>query len=161
AMLAMQSGFWARVEQLRWTAFGLSLSGWAVLMCYFSMPETLLALPEVAAWRPAMRVIYCICQWAPIMAVCGFGRLHLNFDSAKRRYLTQAVFPVYILHQTLIVVMAHAFKPVKLAPGLEAAILLVLTFTLSFGMFEVVRRIPLLRPLFGLGPMPQEEGGKL
>ncbi|MBV8125977.1 MAG: acyltransferase family protein [Paucibacter sp.] len=157
AMLAIQDGFWARIEQQRWTALGLSLFGWATLVFYYSMPETLAARPEVQAWQPVMRVIFCLCQWAPIMAACGFGRRHLNFDSERRRYLTQAVFPVYILHQTLIVVMAHYLQPVRLAPGVEAAVLLVLTFTLSFGMFEVVRRVRVLRPLFGLGPMTQAE----
>jgi len=62
------------------------------------------------------------------------------------------VFPVYILHQTLIVVLAHASKPLHLAPGLEAVLLVVLVTVLSFAGFEIVRRVPLLRPLFGLGP---------
>jgi hypothetical protein len=92
-----------------------------------------------------------LCQWAPILTVCGFGHRHLNFDSAKRRYLTEAVFPVYILHQTLIVVMAHWMKPINLAPGIEGVFLIVLTFTISFGVFELVRRVAVLRPLFGLG----------
>lgn len=60
------------------------------------------------------------------------------------------MFPVYILHQTLIVSMAHWMKPIKLAPGIEGAFLIVLTFGISFGVFEVVRRIGVLRPLFGL-----------
>ncbi|MRW90579.1 acyltransferase family protein [Duganella sp. FT80W] len=149
-LLATQTGFWARVETLRWTALGLWLASWALLICYWSIPEALANTPEVQQWRPVMRVVYALCQWTPILTVCGFGHRHLNFDSAKRRYLTEAVFPVYILHQTLIVVMAHALKPVKLAPGVEGAILIVLTFAISFGTFEVVRRIAMLRPLFGL-----------
>jgi hypothetical protein len=96
-------------------------------------------------------MVYCLGQWAPILAICGFGHRHLAFDSAKRRYLTEAVFPVYILHQTLIVSMAHWLKPLKLAPGTEGALLIVLTFSISFGVFEVVRRVAVLRPLFGLG----------
>ena len=76
--------------------------------------------PEFQQWKPVFRIVYCICQWAPILTVCGFGHRHLNFDSAKRRYLTDAVFPVYILHQTLIVTMAHWMKPIKLAPASKA-----------------------------------------
>jgi hypothetical protein len=110
----------------------------------------------VQQWKPVMRTIYCLCQWAPILTVCGFGHRHLNFDSAKRRYLTEAVFPVYILHQTLIVSMAHWLKPVKLAPATEGLILIVLTFSISFGVFEVVRRIAVLRPLFGLAALTSQ-----
>jgi glucans biosynthesis protein C len=50
--------------------------------------------------------------------------------------------------------MAHSFKPLKLAPVTEGLILVVLTFCISFGVFEVVRRIGVLRPLFGLGRRP-------
>lgn len=73
-------------------------------------------------------------------------------DGPARRYLTEAVFPVYILHQTLIVVLAHALKPLHRAPGLEAMLLVVFVTVASFTGFEIVRRVPLLRPLFGLGP---------
>lgn len=90
---------------------------------------------------------------------CGFthwpSARNLQFDSAKRRYLAQAVFPVYIVHQTLIVSMAHALKPVRLAPGIEGILLIVLTFSLSFGIFEIVRRCAPLRPLFGLAAAPK------
>jgi surface polysaccharide O-acyltransferase-like enzyme len=149
-LMAMQTGLWARIEALRWTSLALWLSSWALVVCYWSIPEAL-ATPEVLQWKPLMRAVYCLCQWAPILTVCGFGHRHLNFDSAKRRYLTEAVFPVYILHQTLIVVMAHWMKPINLAPGIEAVFLIVLTFTISFGVFELVRRVGVLRPLFGLG----------
>jgi surface polysaccharide O-acyltransferase-like enzyme len=150
AMLAMQNGFWAKVDELRWTSLGLWLASWAMIVIYWSIPEAM-ATPDVAQWKPLLRMVYCLGQWAPILAICGFGHRHLAFDSAKRRYLTEAVFPVYILHQTLIVSMAHWLKPLKLAPGTEGALLIVLTFAISFGVFEVVRRVAVLRPLFGLG----------
>jgi len=150
-MLALQNGFWARVDELRWTSLGLWLFSWAVVVCLHSMPESVGNLPIIAQMKPLLRMIFCLGQWAPILAICGFGHRHLAFDSAKRRYLTEAVFPVYILHQTLIVSMAHWLKPVKLAPGTEGAVLVVLTFAISFGVFEAVRRVAVLRPLFGLG----------
>ncbi|MYM34628.1 acyltransferase family protein [Duganella sp. FT94W] len=154
ALLAMQADFWARVESLRWTSLGLWLCSWALIVIYWSIPDALASTTEVLQWKPIMRAVYCVCQWTAILTVCGFGRRHLNFDSAKRRYLTEAVFPVYILHQTLIVSMAHWLKPVKLAPTIEGVFLVVLTFGISFGVFEVVRRIAVLRPLFGLGRTP-------
>jgi surface polysaccharide O-acyltransferase-like enzyme len=156
ALLATQKQLWTKMDALRWTSLGLWLASWALIVCYWSIPEALAVTPEVKQWKPVMRTIYCLCQWAPILTVCGFGHRHLNFDSAKRRYLTEAVFPVYILHQTLIVTMAHWMKPIKLAPTIEGVFLIVLTFAISFGVFEVVRRIAVLRPLFGLGPLTSQ-----
>jgi hypothetical protein len=40
-----------------------------------------------------------------------------------RRYLTTAIFPVYILHQTVIVVVAHSLKPTHLQAGVEGILL--------------------------------------
>nr|WP_315250293.1 acyltransferase family protein [uncultured Duganella sp.] len=156
ALMAMRSGFWARVEAQRWTSLGLWLCSWALVVIYWSIPDALADTPAVLQWKPVMRAVYCVCQWTAILTMCGFGRRHLNFDSARRRYLTEAVFPVYILHQTLIVTMAHWLKPVKLAPGIEGVFLVVLTFGISFSVFEVVRRIAVLRPLFGLGPLTSQ-----
>jgi len=144
-LMATRHRFWEGAEALRFATLGIALTCWAAIVIANSAP----GIPD--AWSPVFRTIYASCQWCAILAVCGFGRRHLNFDSAKRRYLTQAVFPVYITHQTLIVVIAHNIKPAGVAPAIEGFILVVLTLTLSFGIFEAVRRVPLLRPFFGLG----------
>lgn len=60
------------------------------------------------------------------------------------------MFPVYILHQTIIVVAAHNLKPLGLSPGVEGPLLVLMTFALAFGLYEVIRRVAWLRPLFGL-----------
>jgi glucan biosynthesis protein C len=150
AALATQRDFWAGLERARWPALALALGGWAALMIYYAIPEALAASAQVRAWRPVLRAVYALMQWSAIAAVCGFGHRHLQFDSPARRYLTQAVFPVYIVHQTLIVAMAHALKPVRLPPLLEGLVLVLLTLAISFAVVELVRRVALLRPLFGL-----------
>jgi glucan biosynthesis protein C len=151
ALLARQAGVWRSMDALRWAALGIALSCWASLIVFYSLPETVTAAPYFTYWRMLMRVVYALCAWSAIVAACGFAHRHLNADSASRRYLTEAVFPVYILHQSLIVSIAHLIKPSNIAPASEGLILVVLTLCLSFGVFEAVRRVALLRPLFGLG----------
>ena len=62
----------------------------------------------------------------------------------------QAVFPVYILHQTLIVLLSQALLPLHWPPWAEGPVLVLATFALSLAGFELIRRVPLLRPWFGL-----------
>jgi len=150
ALVAFHGAFWRRVEQVRFGALATALGGWAFLMSYYAVTEHM-PPEQVGLWRDGQRVLYALVQWSAILAVCGFGHRHLQFDSAKRRYLTQAVFPVYILHQTLIIVFSQLIKPADHGPVLEAVLLIVMTLSASFGIFEVVRRVPVLRPLFGLG----------
>ncbi len=145
AAMARCGGFWQRLETVRFAALGLFLASWAAIIFFYSTGDT------YKDWLPLARTVYALCQWSGIVAVCGFGHRHLNFDSAKRRYLTQAVFPVYILHQTLIVCLAMGMREAGLAPVTEGMLIVVLTLTISFAVFEVVRRVPLLQPLFGVG----------
>jgi len=147
-VLAAQRGFWLELARLRFTTLGIALACWAVFVCLDAVAG---AWYEVPAFRFAFAMVRGLLQWCAILAACGFGQRHLDVDSAKRRYLTQAVFPVYILHQSLIIVLAMAMKPAHLPPVTEGAVLVVLTITLSFGIFEAVRRVPFLRPLFGIG----------
>ena len=151
AMLARQAGVWQRMEAIRWASLGIALACWAAVIIWLSLPESTTMLPNFNYFRMAMRVVYTLCAWCAIVAVCGFAHRHLNFDNAGRRYLSQAVFPVYIVHQTLIVSMAHLIKPADVAPAAEGLVLVVLTLCFSFGIVEVVKRVGVLRPLFGLG----------
>ena len=160
AMLARQRPAWERLDACRWHGLAIALACWAVLKICFSLPDGLVPEEQWTWLNPFHRTVYGLCQWSAIVAVCGFAHRQLNFDSAKRRYLTQAVFPVYIVHQTLIVSMAHALKPVRFAPGIEGILLVVLTLTTSFAIFEVVRRCPPLQPLFGLGKARRQAVGE-
>ena len=152
AMLGRSGAAWQRFDDARWPALGLAFASWGVTTVFYALPESVQIHPDVHLWRMLMRVVYMLCAWGAIVAACGFAHRHLNRDNASRAYLTEAVFPVYILHQTLIVSMAHLIKPANIAPAAEGLILVVLTLTISFGGFELVRRVAVLRPLFGLGP---------
>lgn len=149
ALLARQPAVWRAFDAQRFTALGVALACWAMLIVYFALPERLVP-QNLETLRSIQRVVYALCQWSAIVAVCGFGHRHLQFDSAARRYLTQAVFPLYIVHQTLIIVFAHYLQPVGMPPATEGVVLIVLTFTASFGIFAVVCRIPVLRACFGI-----------
>ena len=138
---------WAAFERARWHALGAALLGWAALVAYQGFytngpPPDLVRFP--------MRALYAAEQWLAIVAVLGFARRHLNRDGAARRYLTTAIFPVYILHQTVIVIAAHALKPAGLPPATEGALLVLVTVAACFLGYEAIRRAGVLRPLFGL-----------
>ncbi|TWI67695.1 surface polysaccharide O-acyltransferase-like enzyme [Pseudoduganella lurida] len=147
AALAGQQAFWRELERLRFAALGLALA------CWLGILPVLYDEAWAEAWLPLVRAVWATCQWAALVAVCGFGRHCLDLDNAARRYLTQAVFPVYIAHQTLIICFSRLLAPLQLPALPEGLLLVALTLAGSFGLFELVRRLPLLRwlrPLVGL-----------
>ncbi len=154
ALLSFTPHVWPRFNAMRWPALGIALACWGAMVVYYALPEAMIMHPDVAYWFTFMRGVYALCAWCAIVAACGFAHRHLNRDHRARAWLTEAVFPVYIVHQSLIVAMAHLMKPAQLQPAVEALMLALLTVTISYGVFAVVRRVALLRPLFGLATMP-------
>ena len=145
AALARQPDIWQQMARQRWMALALALVAWlALVTASWLAREWHLPMRGIGPWA------YSVLQWCAIVAVLGFARLYLNRDGPARRYLTQAVFPVYVLHQTLILLLAHSFAPLALNPVLESSLLVVLTLALSLAGFEIIRRVKVLRPLFGL-----------
>ena len=147
--LAGTTSPWITLERARWGALGVAVLGWAYLCAFLGAYEDAARVPtssELLIWR----VTYGVEQWSAIVAVLGFARRHLVHDSAARRYLTSAVFPVYILHQTIIVVCAHSLQPSHLNPAVEGPLLVLVTAAASFLGYELIRRTGWLRPLFGL-----------
>jgi surface polysaccharide O-acyltransferase-like enzyme len=156
--LAGTRAAWATLERTRWFTLGFAVLGWAFLAAYLGAFGHGDAVPPMTL-RLFWRCVYGAEQWLCIAAIVGFARRHLNRDNAARRYLTAAIFPVYILHQTIIVVVAHALKPSDLYPPLEGALLVLVTAAACLLGYEAVRRVPLLRPLFGLeGTAPSPAG---
>jgi hypothetical protein len=85
-----------------------------------------------------------------MVAALGFARRWITRDSALRRYLTDAIFPYYIVHQTAIIMIAHALRGSSLSAWQEASIVVGGTAATCVLTYEIVRRIALLKPLFGL-----------
>ncbi|WP_341895919.1 acyltransferase family protein [Ferrovibrio terrae] len=138
--IARQEGIWLSLERLRWLALALAVTMYAVMV--------LVVLTDTGGrMRP---FIWALDQWAWIVMLLGFARRHLNVDTPLRRYLTDAIFPFYILHQTIIVMLGHRISGLGLSAGSEAALLAGATMAGCWAGYEAVRRVGWLRPLFGL-----------
>lgn len=66
--------------------------------------------------------------------------------------LTEAVFPFYIIHQTIIVVVMFWLLPLRLSGLAEFAILVTATVVGCWVFYLGGRAIPFVRPLIGLRP---------
>jgi len=102
-----------------------------------------------------LRILWGVMEWSAIAAILGFARAWNPEASPLLRYLTAAVFPFYILHQTVIVVLAHQLQPLRISPVIEGPLLILATFALCVLGYEAIRRIGWLRPLFGLTSEPR------
>lgn len=88
--------------------------------------------------------------WATIVALIGIADRFCNYDHPWRATLSEAVFPFYIIHQTIIVIAAYAIASYMFPIPAEFAILLAATVIGCWAFYAVGRRVGWLRPLIGL-----------
>jgi len=89
-------------------------------------------------------------MWAWMLVIFGYGAAYLNKPSKLLSYCNTAVYPFYILHQTVTVVLAYYVFQLDWSIFSKFIFLMMGTFLITGGLYELVRRVKPLRPLFGL-----------
>jgi hypothetical protein len=152
-------GAWAAAVRLRWWAVGAALAAHGVQQVAGGWMD---AQGKQAPFDPevmwaALRALTGVKQWAPIVAALGFAHRHLaGRDNTARRWLTEAVFPAYMVHQTVIVLAAPSLARQGWPLGWEMLALLACTALACAVLYLAVRRVPLLAAAMGV----ERRGGR-
>lgn len=150
--IAKHEAFFELCERLRWPMLVSAVAAYLIPEIYRLSGDATLSWGQLNA---ATNVLRALQAWAMVLALFGFARKHLRRDGPMRRYLTDAIFPYYIIHQTTIVVAGHYLTALALPPWVEAPLLIAVTVASCIVGYEIVRRVGFLRPLFGLKPLPR------
>jgi peptidoglycan/LPS O-acetylase OafA/YrhL len=129
--------FWKTVKKWRWLLLILATALFTFRFIKFDLlaPDYLKAI-ESNLW---------------IFAAFGFAFRYLNHPGKTLSYLSQAAYPVYILHMFFLFLGSYLIVPQEIHALLKLFLVTVFTFTASFIAFElIIRRVGFLRPLFGL-----------
>jgi glucans biosynthesis protein C len=155
-LIAKSEAVRANIERLRWVSLGLALFGYVVYLAFFIAYQNVSPKPQLLGMF--VRVCYGVNQWCSLIALMGFASRHWSRAAGPARsYLSEAVFPVYLVHQTLIVILAFYLARAGLPVGVEALLLVAGVFAGSVGVYFLVRPVPWLRPLFGLGKLQSSQ----
>ena len=145
--LARSEAFWAELRRLRRP---LGLSAVAMIAVY-----VLLLKAGVEYGGPALvaiRVLRGVLVWTTLLAVLAWAQHALSRPFRWLPYASEAVFPWYVIHQTATVALAYWLVPLRLGGALEATLVIGGTLAACALGHEFVRRVGVLRPLFGLKP---------
>lgn len=151
-LLCSDEEIWPALEAYRHRALLLAAITMTLLsVCWYSDLE--IGGTGILAYR----VLHSLNSWCWVLLLLGFGRRWLSFNHPWLKYATEAVYPFYILHQTVIVILGFYiarwnlglwWKYLLVAGGMMAA---------TGVMYElVIRRVKFLRPLFGLRSLPRK-----
>lgn len=144
--LGGDAGVWHELVRLRRQALGWALAVFAV---YIGM---VLWLPDDApAWQEVLgRTLRNAYIWLALCAILGWGKALLDRPFRWLPWANEAVYPWYLLHQSLIVLFAFWLLPLQLGPVIEPTLVLLGTVAGCALLHAAIRRFPLLRPCFGL-----------
>ena len=146
-MAARSDAFWASVDALRSRALLAAVAIATLLTVAYLNASGVRSDAALLVGFHALRTIY---AWLVILALLGLARRWLDRPGPVLAYLNRAIFPYYILHQTVIVVIGALLIPLRLPALVEAGIIVAGTVTGCAVLYEAIRRIPPLRPFFGL-----------
>lgn len=135
--VARNTPFWSAISRgTGWAgAIGIAL---ATLLLLRSLPD--------AAVGP-LRLIY---GWCVMVLLLGLASRYLNRNSPALSYLSAAMLPYYVLHQTLTIVLGAWATNLRLPLWSEVWVVTIGTIMGCIAGYEIIRRVPPLRPLFGV-----------
>ena len=131
------SSFWNMLLKWRWLFFAAAvlLYTWRLLQPQMRVPNFQLVI-ESNFW---------------IFSVFAFGYKYLNRPGKALRYLSQAAYPIYIIHMIFLFLASLLIFPLDMDVHLKFILVLVFTVTGCFTFYEfIIRRVSIIRPLFGL-----------
>ncbi|WP_367184767.1 acyltransferase family protein [Sphingopyxis sp.] len=105
--------------------------------------------PPAGIVTPVM-VLRLVQGWAAIVALVGIADRFWNRDHGWRATLAEAVFPFYIIHQTIIILVGYGLLRAGVAALPSFAVLLAATVIGCWLFYAIGRSIGWLRPLIGL-----------
>jgi uncharacterized protein (DUF2147 family) len=134
---------WRRVLALGLTATGVLLA--AVLGAFESTPVVLVGSA--------------VAGWCFVVGLLGFARERVTRSSPQLRYLAESAFPIYVLHQPVIVVLAAGVVLLPLGIGAKFVSLLAGSVAATLAAYHFgVRPFGLPRRLLGMKMLARRTG---
>ncbi|OWQ93363.1 hypothetical protein CDN99_02465 [Roseateles aquatilis] len=152
-------GAWEAARRLRWVALIAAVAVQLLSQQIWQHWTATHGDEAPDALLMALRALNAGKQWLPIVAALGWGRqLLANRDTPLLRWLTVAVFPFYIVHQTVTVIAAHKLAALHWPLALEAFAVVAITAAACVLAALIAMRVDALRPWMGLAPENKKPG---
>jgi glucan biosynthesis protein C len=152
-VLASMPGVWQWLGDQRRRALGLGL---CVLGGGLLMIEAGILQRETAADSLVANLF----TWFWLLVFLGYGYRYLSFSNGLLRWARDASYPIYILHQTVIIAIAYYIIQQPWSAWTKYLVVLLTTMAVCAVLYEVgVRRMRPTRTLFGMKTGTQDAKG--
>lgn len=88
--------------------------------------------------------------WSCGIAVIGYTKVYANKDNKFRKPLNTAIYPFYLLHQPVIIVVGYVLLKWNLPTVLNVFLIIILSLLITIGVYVVILKSNALRIVFGM-----------
>lgn len=88
--------------------------------------------------------------WISILVLLVAGKRYLNKRTGFTKYFNQASYPIYILHQSILVALAYYVVQAVNVLWLQVFCILLGSFLLTVSAYHLIKLIPVVRKLIGI-----------
>lgn len=156
AFLFGSSDLLAALERQRLFSLAVGIAAYAILYVGFFAGTVRPTIPPEG--RPAFALLSAVNVMAWLFAIIGFAHRYLTGRPAFLSEATEAVYPFYLIHQTVTVVAVYWLLKIGAPPVPSFLAAVVATFAGTWLIYAgLVRPWRWIRPLFGMKPAPPGE----
>ncbi|MCF2489798.1 acyltransferase [Dyadobacter sp. CY347] len=146
-VLCTQTGFWETLKKYRKLNLAIWLVVTTILYAFYWIPRAELEGGEIVFYN----TLKTLNAWCILLTIFGYAYVHLQFSNRFLRYANEAVYPFYILHQTVIICLAYPIINSPLPWIVKFIYLSVATFLICFVLYHfLIKQFHVLRIVFGL-----------
>jgi hypothetical protein len=149
-LMASNARIWSAVEKRR--RVYLIIGTISFSMIFFGWHDEGKNFLEKIVYGHALFVFFkCLNIWCWLLCALGYSVKYLNFNNALLQYCNKAVYPFYILHQTVMIVIGYYIIKLNAGIGFKYVLVVLGTYVITMLLYEfVVRRFKVMWVFFGV-----------
>ena len=151
-LFASAENTWDHLKKHRKLNAILFLASSIIFYTYYLMPHDWLSpyFTTNTLWN-IWYIVCCLVGWTFVIALLGYAQIWLNRKSTLVQKLNEAIYPFYILHQTVIVVFAYYIVQLDVNIPVKIMLLLITTFPVIVLIYRLlIYPFTSMRVLFGM-----------
>ena len=143
-LISLKELFWKGVDRIKKIALWVGIVTFSIQIIIWQFEDSVF----IHFTEAFMKVTN---LWSWILVIFGYASIYLNRPSSVLKYCNRAVYPFYILHQTITISLAYYLKDLNWGFWLKFTLLSIGTFTISWIIYHfLILKIKFIHPLFGL-----------
>jgi hypothetical protein len=145
--IASKPLYWDRIKSQKYTSLVAVVCSF-ILIYWIRMSGAGLADGVLSPFYTAIRAIN---TWLCILVLIGFAATYFNFNHRWLSTMNRAILPMYILHQTAIIVIGYQVIGLSMNPAMKWLLVMLFSFLFSWLIYRyIIAKVGTIAFLFGL-----------